>query len=138
MGRRQGKVPLEARRMDRREACSVSQGQPASVPFFVPDGDGGHLPPDKAGEMYDNARQIAASQSFWGGSFTDRRVFEVVSEHNGTTYVNRVGDLTRDRKFVVAIFESLDERDRQRYVVQSVGSTIHVDPEKIRSVRFFA
>jgi hypothetical protein len=115
----------------------VTEGQPSSVPFFMPDGDGGHLPPEKAVAMYENARAVTAGQSFWGGSFTDRRVFEVVSEHNGTTYVNRVGELTRDRKLVVAIFESVDERGQDRYVVQSVGSTVHVDPEKVRSVRFF-
>lgn len=104
--------------------------------FFMPDGNGGSLQPDRAEEVYATVR-AAAESGFWGGTFTWRRVYELVSEHNGERYVNRVGELTKDRKGVLGIFQSLDERGRERYVVQSIYSTIHVDASKVVSVLFF-
>lgn len=107
------------------------------VAFFMPDGDGGQLPAEEAESTYANVRRVANSASFWTGTFTDRRVYRLTSHHNGRDYVQRVGDLTSDRLFVLGIFESLDEQGRSRYVVQSLHQTVNVDPEKVVDVEFF-
>ena len=107
------------------------------VAFFVPDGDGGQLPADQAEDVYATVRRAAEAQSFWAGTFTDRRVFALTSHHNGRDYPQRVGDLTSDRLFVLGIFQSTDERGHERYVVQSLRQTVHVDPDKVISVEFF-
>ena len=107
------------------------------VSFYMPDGDGGHLPADEAEETYAQVRALAEAESFWGGTFTDRRVHALTSRHNERDYRQCVGDLTSDRLFVLAIFESLDERGRKRFVVQSLRQTVHVDPEKVVRVGYF-
>lgn len=106
--------------------------------FFMPDGDGGAKPTDEAEQMYSQVRVATEAASYWPGTFTDRRVESLVSVHNGTTYDQRVGELTSDRLLVLAIFESIDERGRSRYVVQSVTQTVHVVAENVRSVTYFA
>jgi hypothetical protein len=102
----------------------------------MPDGEGGRRPRHEWEPLYHAVRAQAAT-GFWS-NFTDRRIYEIVSEHNGRTYTNRVGDLTEDCKFVLGVFESTDDRGLRRYTVQSLTSTIHVDPEKVRSVVAFA
>lgn len=99
--------------------------------FFMPDGDGGHLSADQAEKTYAQTRAAAEATSFWAGTFTDRRVLAITSRHNGSEYEQRVGELTSDRLLVLAIMESTDERDRQRFVVQTIGQTIHVAPGKV-------
>src|SRR5690242_2370217 len=98
------------------------------VAFFMPDGEGGSLAPDDAERTYATVRAAAGAESFWGGTFTDRRVYCLISRHNGGDYVQRVGELTRDKAFILGIFESKDEHGLTRFVVQSLRQTIHVDP----------
>lgn len=105
--------------------------------FFMPDGDGGHLPADQTEKIYQQARAQAEVSSFWAGTFTERRVFAITSRHNGSDYEQRVGDLTSDRLLVLAILESIDEQGRQRFVVQSIEQTVHVDPGKAIHVSYF-
>lgn len=107
------------------------------VEFFMPDGDGGQRPPEEAENVYSTARRAAEAESFWRGTFTDQRVFAVTSRHNGRDYDQRVGELTSDRLLVLAIFQSFDERGRERFVVQSIRHTVHVDPSKVVSVAYF-
>ncbi|WP_460866433.1 hypothetical protein [Nocardioides pakistanensis] len=103
--------------------------------FFLPDGDGGCIPVAQYEEWL---RPGAIDLSYWpASSFTAKRVHEVVSHHNGTNYRQCVGELTSDRKFIIAILESLDERGRRRFVAQTVYSQIHIDAEKVISVRYF-
>lgn len=105
--------------------------------FFMPDGDGGHMSASDAEETYNNVRGAVEASSFWGGTLTDRRVYTVTSHHNGTDYKQTVGELTSDRLFVLAIFESLDETGHERFIVQSLRQTVHVDPSKVVNVTYF-
>lgn len=138
--------PGEAREVAERAAGAEMKDSPGTVDasteearmqFFFPDGDGGSFPAEKAERLYAAAKKHVEVESFWGGTFTDRRVHSVTSHHNGTDFRQVVGELTRDKKLVLAIFESEDERGRRRFVVQSITSTIHVDNEKIVDFAFF-
>lgn len=70
----------------------MTYSQPSAGPaFFVPDGNGGRLPDGEAVNVYDNYRHQIESASYWSGTFTARRVYEVVSDHNGWRSTTRVG-----------------------------------------------